>query len=76
MIDNMLVFNDNETHTEIRYVIARFEKSQWYHYLDFPNIDDAKEHLGKVRKIHPNMKLGIFEKIEQATINMLDEEFI
>lgn len=76
MIDNMLVFNDNETHTEIRYVIARFEKSRWYHYLDFPNIDDAKEHLDKVRKIHPNMNLGIFEKIEQATINMLDEEFI
>ena len=76
MKDNMLVFNDNETHTEIRYVIAHFEKSRWYHYLDFPNIDDAKEHLEKIRKIHPNMKFGIFEKIEQATINMLNEEFI
>ena len=76
MIDNMLVFNDNETHTEIRYVIARYSKSKWYHYLDFPNIEDAKEHLEKVRKKHPNMKFGLFEKIERATINMLDEEFI
>ena len=76
MVNNMRVFNDNETHTEIRYVIAHFEKSQWYHYLDFSNIEDAKEQLEKIRKIHPNMKLGIFEKIEQATINMLDEEFI
>ena len=76
MDNNMYMFNDNETHTEIRYVIAHFEKSRWYHYLDFPNIDDAKEHLEKVRKIHPNMKFGIFEKIEQATINMLNEEFI
>ena len=30
MKNNMLVFNDNETHTEIRYVIAHFEKSRWY----------------------------------------------
>ena len=35
-----------------------------------------EEHLKKIRKIHPNMKFGIFEKIEQATINMLNEEFI
>ena len=76
MKNNMFVFNDNETHTEIRYVIAHFAQSRWFHYLDFSNIDDAKEHLEKVRKIHPNMKLGIFEKIEQETINMLDEEFI
>ena len=76
MIDNMLVFNDNETHTEIRYVIAKYSKSRWYHYLDFPNIEDAKEHLDKMRKAHPDSKFGIFEKIEQATINMLDEEFI
>ena len=76
MANNMIVFNENETHTEIRYVIARFEKSRWYHYLDFSNIEDAKEKLKKIRKIHPNMKLGIFEKIEQKTINMLDEEFI
>ena len=76
IINNMIVFNDNETHTEIRYVIARFAQSRWYHYLDFSNIADAKENLEKVRKIHPNMKLGIFEKIEQATINMIDEKFI
>lgn len=76
MSDNMFVFKDNETHTEIRYVIAHFEKSQWYHYLDFPNIEDAKDNLEKVRKMHPNMKFGLFEKIEQSTINMLDENFI
>ena len=76
MINNMMVFNDNETHTEIRYVIAHFAQSRWYHYLDFPNIHDAKENLEKIRKIHPNMKLGIFEKIEQATVNMIDEKFI
>ena len=76
MKDNMNIFNNNETYTEIRYVIARFEKSRWYHYLDFPNIDDAKEHLEKVRKAHPDIKFAIFEKIEQATINMLDEESI
>ena len=76
MINNMIVFNDNETHTEIRYVIARFEKSRWYHYLDFTNIEDAKEHLDKARTAHPDIKFAIFEKIEQATINMLDEEFI
>ena len=79
MKDNMLIFNDNEIHTEVRYVIARYSKSRWYHwyhYLDFLNIEDAKEHLDKVRKAHPDSKFGIFEKIEQATINMLDEEFI
>ena len=76
MIDNMLVFNDNETHTEIRYVIAKYSKSRWYHYLDFTNIEDAKEHLDKVGTAHPDIKFAIFEKIEQATINMLDEEFI
>ena len=76
MIDNMLVFNDNETHTEIRYVIAKYSKSRWYHYLDFTNIEDAKEHLDKMRKAHPDSKFRIFEKIEQVTINMLDEEFI
>ena len=76
MIDNMLIFNDNETHTEIRYVIAKYSKSRWYHYLDFTNIEDAKEHLDKMRKAHPDSKFGIFEKIEQVTINMLDEEFI
>ena len=76
MKDNMLVFNDKETHAETRYVIAKYSKSRWYHYLDFPNIEDAKEHLEKVRKVHPDSKFGIFEKIEQATINMLDEEFI
>ena len=74
----MLIFNDNETHTEIRYVIAKYSnlKSKWYHYLDFPNIEDAKENLEKVRKIHPNIEFGIFESIEQKAINMLDEEFI
>ena len=76
MKDNMFIFNDNETHTEIRYVIARYSKSQWYHYLDFPNIEDAKEHLDKAREAHPDIKFGIFEKIEQSTVNMLDEEFI
>ena len=76
MKDNMLIFNDGETHTEIRYVIARFSKSKWYHYLDFPNIEDAKEKLEEVRKAHPNIEFGIFEKIEQVTINMLDEEYI
>lgn len=76
MVNNMMVFNDNETYTEIRYVIAYFARSRWFHYLDFPNIEDAKEKLEEIRKIHPNMKLGIFEKIEQATINMLNEEFI
>ena len=50
MKDMMIVFNDNETHTEIRYVIARYSKSRWYHFLDFPNIDDAKEHLEKSKK--------------------------
>ena len=47
MKDNMLVFNDKETHAETRYVIAKYSKSRWYHYLDFPNIEDAKEHLEK-----------------------------
>ena len=74
MKDNMLIFNDNETHTEIRYVIAKYSKSKWYHYLDFPNIEDAKEHLETVRKIHPDIEFRVFEKIEQATVNMLDEE--
>ena len=76
MKDNMIIFNDNETHTEIRYVIARYSKSRWHHFLDFPNIEDAKEHLDRVRKVHPDIKFGIFKKIEQATINMLNEEFI
>ena len=76
MKDYMLVFRDKEIHTDIRYVIARFSKSRWYYYLDFPNIEDAKENLEKVRKKHPDIKFGIFEKIEKATINMLDEEFI
>ena len=76
MKDNMFVFRDNDTHTEVRYVIARFSKSKWYHYLDFPNIEDAKEKLEEVRKAHPDIEFGIFEKIEQVTINILDEEFI
>ena len=76
MKDDMLIFNDNDTHTEIRYVIAKYSKSRWYHYLDFQNIEDAKEHLDKVRKAHHGIKFGIFEKIEKSTINMLDEEFI
>lgn len=76
MKDNMYIFRDNETHTEVTYVIARFSKSRWYHYYDFPNIEDAKEKLEEVRKAHPESKFGIFEKIEQATVNMLSEEFI
>ena len=76
MKDNMLIFKNKETHTEIRYVIAKYSKSRWYHYLDFTNIEDAKENLDKVRKAHPDIKFAIFEKIERAIINMLDEEFI
>ena len=76
MTNNMLIFKDNETHTEIRYVIAYYAKNSWYHYLDFPNIDDAKEHLESVRKKHPYRVYGLFEKIEKATINQLDEEYL
>lgn len=76
MKDNMLVFKDKDTHTEIRYVIAYYAKNSWYHYLDFPNIDDAKGQLEKARKRNPNRRYGLFEKIEQATINKLDEEFL
>ena len=50
MDNNMYMFKDNETNTEIIYVIAQFEKSKWWHYVDFPNINDAKECLEKVRK--------------------------
>ncbi len=74
MKDNMIVFNDKETHTEIRYVIAYHAKNSWYHYLDFPNIDDAKEHIAKVRERIPNRRYGLFEKIEQVTVNIVDEE--
>lgn len=55
MNNNMIVFKDKDTHTEIRYVIAFYMKNMWYHYLDFPNIDDAKEYIDKLRKGHPNM---------------------
>lgn len=72
--DNMLVFKEKETHTEIIYVIAYYAKNSWYHYLDFPNIDDAKENIEKVRKRNPNMRYGLFEKIEQVTANKLDEK--
>ena len=74
MKDNMLVFKDKDTHTEIRYVIAYYARNSWYHYLDFPNIDDAKEQLEKARKRNPNRRYGLFEEIEQVTINKLDEE--
>lgn len=75
-MNNMLIFTDNETHTEISYVIARLGNKQWYHYLDFPNIEDAKEILAKVREKHPDIKFGLFEKIEKSTVNMLNEEFV
>ena len=51
-------------------------KNSWYHYLDFSNIEDTKEYLERLRKMKPDMKFGIFKKIEQKTINRLDEEFI
>ena len=76
MKDNMLVFKDKEAHTEIRYVIAHYSKKSWYHYLDFPNIDDAKEHITKLRKRNPNMNYGLFEKIEHVTVNKLDETYL
>lgn len=76
MIYNIFRFNNNETHIETKYIIARFEKTQWFHYLDCSNIDDAKMHLKNIRKLYPHMKLGIFEKTEQVTIHMLDEESI
>ena len=74
--NNMYMFKDNETNTEIIYVIAQFEKSKWWHYVDFPNIDDAKECLEKVRKKYTDIKFGLFEKIQKTTINMVDEGFI
>ena len=76
MDGNTYMFNDYEIHIETIYVIAQFEKSKWWHYLDFPNIDDAKECLEKVRKKYPDIKFGLFEKIQKTTINMLDKEFI
>ena len=76
MDNNMYMFKDNETNTEIIYVIAQFEKSKWWHYVDFPNVDAAKECLEKVRKKYPDIKFGLFEKIQKTTMNMLDEEFI
>ena len=76
MGNNMLVFKDKDVRTEIRYVIAYYSKNSWYHYLDFPNIDDAKEHLELARKNNPNRVYGLFEKIEQTTVNKLDEEYL
>ena len=76
MDNNMYMFKDNETNTEIIYVIAQFVKSKWWRCVDFPNIDDAKECLEKVRKKYPDIKFGLFEKIQKTTINMLDEGFI
>lgn len=76
MKENMLVFREKETHTEIRYVIAYYAKKMWYRYLDFPNIDDAKEHIAKIREKHPNRKYALFEEIEHETMNKMDEEYI
>lgn len=76
MTESMLIFKEKETHTEIRYVIAYYSKKSWYHYLDFPNIDDAKEHIAKLRERNPNMNYGLFEKIEHVTISKIDEEYI
>ena len=77
MDNNMYMFKDNETNTEIIYVIAQFEKSKWWNYVvDFHNIDDAKEYLEKVRKKYPDIKFGLFKKIQKTTMNMLDEGFI
>lgn len=73
MKNNMLVFNDKEKHTEIRYVIAFYNERIWCHYLDFPNIDDAKESLDKLRINYPFTKFRLFEKIEQTTINSVYE---
>ena len=72
----MYMFKDNETDTEIIYVIAQFEKSKWWHYVYFPNVDAAKECLEKVRKKYTDIKFGLFEKIQKTTINMVDEGFI
>lgn len=77
-MDNMLVFKDGDMYTKIRYVIAYFSeiKGNWYHYLDFPDIDTAKLELEKAKKRKPNVKYGLFEKIEQKTINQLTKDFI
>lgn len=72
----MLIFKDKDTHTEVRYVIAYYANNTWYHYLDLPNIDDAKEQLKNARIRKPHVKYGLFEKIEQVTVNKLDEEYL
>ena len=74
MKDNLLIFKDQEIHIEIRYVIAYYAKNHWYHYLDYPNIDDAKEQLEKIRKQNHNMKFGLFEKIEQISVNKIEKD--
>lgn len=37
------VFNDNETKTEIRYIIAYFERGSWHSYMFYENIEEAKK---------------------------------
>ena len=76
MENSMIEFKEKESHTEIRYVIAYYMNKTWFHYSDFSEIDVAKEYLKKLRKCNPNRKYSLFEKIEQVTINKLDEEYL
>lgn len=67
---------DNVTHTEEAYIVAHRKGETWYPYCASVGIDEAKEAAEKVRKLHPGMKVGIFEKISHTIINGIDEEFI
>jgi len=67
---------DNATHTEESYIVAHKKGETWYIYCTVFNIDEAKEKAEEVRKLHPGMKVGIFEEIRHTIINKIDEEFI
>lgn len=69
-------FKDKDFQTKIKYVIAYYQKKEWYHYVTFEEIEDAKDKLASLRKFRPSRKFALFEEIEQSTINKIDEKSI
>ena len=71
MINSMLAFTDNESHTQVRYVIGRYLEPKWYHFLDFSDLEDAKKHLQIVREKHPDIEFRLFKKTESVKVTEL-----
>ena len=72
----MYEFNDDDCDCRISYIIAYHENDKWHHVLGYSSIVKAKEELEKIMSRNPSVEYGIFQKIENITMNQLSLDFV